>query len=164
MGLEPKNKGHVNFYECCDLTKKVYLKYIVSGIQLWNCNDVSVSSFCIDQRKVWPSWTSCTHEKKGRLHKENVYREGVKLQTMAVLFTNTKICQYIEVLFLYSLCNERLLNLVWRPLMRVFFFLKSILILQFLHCIQHWFTPPYSHWKLHWFSFPQEINLGLLLM
>ena len=27
-GLKPKNKGHTNFYECCDLTKKVYLKYI----------------------------------------------------------------------------------------------------------------------------------------
>ena len=25
-GLKPKNKGHANFYECCDLTKKVYLK------------------------------------------------------------------------------------------------------------------------------------------
>ena len=25
-GLEPKNKGHMNFYECCDLTKKVYLE------------------------------------------------------------------------------------------------------------------------------------------
>ena len=24
-GLEPKNKGHTNFYECFDLTKKVYL-------------------------------------------------------------------------------------------------------------------------------------------
>ena len=24
-GLKPKNKGHANFYECCDLTKKVYL-------------------------------------------------------------------------------------------------------------------------------------------
>ena len=21
-GLKPKNKGHMNFYECCDLTKK----------------------------------------------------------------------------------------------------------------------------------------------
>ena len=27
-GLNPKNKGHTNFYECCDLTKKVYLIYI----------------------------------------------------------------------------------------------------------------------------------------
>ena len=27
-GLKPKNKDHVNFYECCDLTKKVYLIYI----------------------------------------------------------------------------------------------------------------------------------------
>ena len=24
-GLKPKNKGHINFYECCDLTEKVYL-------------------------------------------------------------------------------------------------------------------------------------------
>ena len=24
-GLKPKNKGHMNFYEYCDLTKKVYL-------------------------------------------------------------------------------------------------------------------------------------------
>ena len=24
-GLEPKNKDHSNFYEYCDLTKKVYL-------------------------------------------------------------------------------------------------------------------------------------------
>ena len=23
--LKPKHKGHTNFYECCDLTKKVYL-------------------------------------------------------------------------------------------------------------------------------------------
>ena len=25
---KPQNKGHTNFYECCDLTKKVYLMYI----------------------------------------------------------------------------------------------------------------------------------------
>ena len=24
-GLKPKNKSHANFYECCDLMKKVYL-------------------------------------------------------------------------------------------------------------------------------------------
>ena len=28
-GLEPKNKGHTKFYECCALTKKVYLIHIV---------------------------------------------------------------------------------------------------------------------------------------
>ena len=27
-GLKLKNKGHMNFYECCDLTKNVYLVYI----------------------------------------------------------------------------------------------------------------------------------------
>ena len=25
--LKPENKGYMNFYECCDLTKKVYLQY-----------------------------------------------------------------------------------------------------------------------------------------
>ena len=29
-GLKPKNKGHMNFYECCDLTEKVYLLYILN--------------------------------------------------------------------------------------------------------------------------------------
>ena len=29
MGLKPKNKDHTNFYECCDLTKKVYLCHLV---------------------------------------------------------------------------------------------------------------------------------------
>ena len=24
-GLKPKNKGHKNYYECCDSTKKLYL-------------------------------------------------------------------------------------------------------------------------------------------
>ena len=27
-GLKPKNKDHRNIYECCDLTKKVYLTYL----------------------------------------------------------------------------------------------------------------------------------------
>ena len=26
-GPKPRNKGQSNFYECCDLTKKVYLMY-----------------------------------------------------------------------------------------------------------------------------------------
>ena len=29
-GLKPKNKGHTNFYECCDLTKIVYLVWHIS--------------------------------------------------------------------------------------------------------------------------------------
>ena len=28
-GLKPNNNGHTNFNECCDLTKKVYLKYVM---------------------------------------------------------------------------------------------------------------------------------------
>ena len=27
-GLKPKNNGQTNFYECCDLTEKVYLTFI----------------------------------------------------------------------------------------------------------------------------------------
>ena len=27
--LKSKNKGHTNFYDCCDLTKKVYLLYLL---------------------------------------------------------------------------------------------------------------------------------------
>ena len=33
-GLKPKNKGHANFYECCDLTEKVYLQYTYTHMQL----------------------------------------------------------------------------------------------------------------------------------
>ena len=35
-GLKPKDKGQTNFYECCDLTKKVYLKYVVLQAGLLN--------------------------------------------------------------------------------------------------------------------------------
>ena len=33
-GLKPKNKGQTNFYECCDLTKKVYLMQVGIHFQL----------------------------------------------------------------------------------------------------------------------------------
>ena len=32
-GLKPKNKGHENFYECCNLTKKVYLLSLSFGFR-----------------------------------------------------------------------------------------------------------------------------------
>ena len=32
--LEPKNKGQMNVYECCDLTKKVYLTKLGVGLML----------------------------------------------------------------------------------------------------------------------------------
>ena len=32
--LEPKNKGQINVYECCDLTKKVYLTKLGVGLML----------------------------------------------------------------------------------------------------------------------------------
>ena len=44
-GLKPKNKGHTNFYECCDLTKKVYLMYIPMYF-LWYKKLIMSLSFC----------------------------------------------------------------------------------------------------------------------
>ena len=40
--MKPKNKGHANFYECCDLTEKVYLMdYIFCfteiSFRVWQC-------------------------------------------------------------------------------------------------------------------------------
>ena len=37
-GLKPKNKGHMNFYECCDLTKKVYLIQVYTKYFLTSSN------------------------------------------------------------------------------------------------------------------------------
>ena len=49
-GLKPKNKGYTNFYECCDLMKKVYLMYdtykrtthIIRGALIWHWFSVVV--------------------------------------------------------------------------------------------------------------------------
>ena len=38
--LKLKNKGHTNFYECCDLMKKVYLIVKVFNNQLDYCSQV----------------------------------------------------------------------------------------------------------------------------
>ena len=52
--LKPKNKGHANFYECSDLTEKVYLE-----------------SLLLDQRlkinNYWQKW-SCSSIKKSFIH------------------------------------------------------------------------------------------------
>ena len=42
-GLKPKNKGHTNSYECCDLTKK--LVYLLMD-HLDQCNGLSVLYKC----------------------------------------------------------------------------------------------------------------------
>ena len=49
MGLKPKNNGHANFYECCDLTKKVYLIYIYC-FKKWGKN---VQNCCVFKAKIW---------------------------------------------------------------------------------------------------------------
>ena len=40
--MKPKNKDHTNFYECCDLTKKVYLTYsyiLLNHLKTFSDND-----------------------------------------------------------------------------------------------------------------------------
>ena len=46
--LKPKNKGHLNFYECCDLTKKVFLRYIPGFLRAWNYRTANM----VFQRKM----------------------------------------------------------------------------------------------------------------
>ena len=38
-GLKPKNNDHTNFYECCDLTKKVYLKRVLYLREVRGCHN-----------------------------------------------------------------------------------------------------------------------------
>ena len=40
-GLKPKNKGHTNFYECCDLRRNIYLVYLcgLSNRKQLQCQD-----------------------------------------------------------------------------------------------------------------------------
>ena len=53
--LKPKNKGHTNFYECCDLTKKVYLlmvlMYVLTAISY-------VGKPCLLSCSTWPETVS----------------------------------------------------------------------------------------------------------
>ena len=53
MGLKPKDKGHTKFYECCDLTKKVYLTYIYDDHEYKIKRDYM-------QNKVWLERTSAS--------------------------------------------------------------------------------------------------------
>ena len=41
-GLKPKNKGHTNFYECCDMTEKVYLPQVayMDDLLLWKASEL----------------------------------------------------------------------------------------------------------------------------
>ena len=53
-GLEPKNKGCTTFYECCDLTKKVYLIYIEEQLQQGKRVPWFFGWATVDQVKVRP--------------------------------------------------------------------------------------------------------------
>ena len=58
-GLKPKNKGHMNFYQCCDLTKKVYLFYIPK-----NCSDCSGPTFFSKNKQKSKDRSSANCSKK----------------------------------------------------------------------------------------------------
>ena len=53
--MKPKNKGHTNFNECCDLTKKVYLlmvlMYVLTAISY-------VGKPCLLSCSTWPETVS----------------------------------------------------------------------------------------------------------
>ena len=46
-GLKPKNKGHTNFYECCDFTKKVYLMYTIEPLEVFLVNIIMWYLSCL---------------------------------------------------------------------------------------------------------------------
>ena len=52
MGLKPKNKGCANFYECCDLTKKVYLKYYIYTSKVLKCVVVAANKYTNQVEKL----------------------------------------------------------------------------------------------------------------
>ena len=82
--LKPKNKGHANFYECSDLTEKVYLE-----------------SLLLDQRlkinNYWQKW-SCSSIKKSFKHVD-IFSLSFRRKKMQVLKN-----------FFNSLC---LFSLIW---------------------------------------------------
>ena len=58
-GLKPKNKDHTNFYECCDLTEKVYLVALVPFLKppvlfRSSLNDVIIASSSRLRRPLSP--------------------------------------------------------------------------------------------------------------
>ena len=61
-GLKPKNKGHVNFYECCDLTKNVYLVDNVLAFH-WKISSITHSEIweecrCRESANVAKVWST----------------------------------------------------------------------------------------------------------
>ena len=55
-GLKLKNKGHTNFYECCDLTNKVYLKYIGTSTYMSSHIFYGSNAACKGERTERRNW------------------------------------------------------------------------------------------------------------
>ena len=57
MGLKPKDKGHTNFYECCDLTKKIYLVIPVTHFKNTNIYSISIDTYlylyCMEHNSIF---------------------------------------------------------------------------------------------------------------
>ena len=56
-GMMPKNKGHTNFYECCELTEKVYLASTHTWMEQMSRNDeVFKATFLWAKRTLNAIW------------------------------------------------------------------------------------------------------------
>ena len=50
--LEPKNKGHTNFFESCDLTKKIYLKFSYVVVYISSKSNFFSKSIFLEWKKT----------------------------------------------------------------------------------------------------------------
>ena len=61
QGLKPKNKAHTNFYECCDLTKKVYLLQVLITLYLLaritSSSNFTLTTYYLDRQRFKSSLT-----------------------------------------------------------------------------------------------------------
>ena len=94
-GLKPKNKGRTNFYECCDLTKKVYLLAIyfhpILNLDLnsrqshaWNSNIVCICliqfiKFMNEEESERPPYFISTISIRLRRHSKTKYTFNIRL-------------------------------------------------------------------------------------
>ena len=49
-GMKPKNKGHTNFYECCDLPEKVYLNRHLYRNNILFCEEAMYYTFMFSRK------------------------------------------------------------------------------------------------------------------
>ena len=117
MGLKPKSKDHANFYECCDLTKKVYLIHInkkitlmllkrnrISALKLPPVSSIFVSTkqtlFLVFKSALAASQQAIFFKAKARL-KVDIFPKRIFKHFLVLLFSQAKnttlVCIYLCV-------------------------------------------------------------------